>query len=415
MKAKIKEKIKSYLKKKGYALVNLNDVNNKNNAELQKTLGGINIAENLDYIINTEKVPFSEEDFMKRDDSVYTVSWVIPPLGIGSGGHINIFRAIDHIGRQGIKSKVYIYGGNEGTATKDLRDFVQKYYGVDLKHNEIYPSVKMMDYSDAVIATSWITAYVVNNFDNAVSKFYFVQDFEPFFFAVGSNYYLAENTYKMGFRGITAGDWLKDKLRDEYKMETESFWFAYDKDLYKPYERKDNKNRIFFYARPYTERRAFEIGVLAFEVLAKRMPDVEILFMGQKLDDYKFAFNYVDKGIVDIRNLAEEYSQCDMCLVLSSTNLSLLPMEVMASNSVVVSNYGANNEWLLNEDNAILVECDPIKIADKLEYYLKNKEELAKYRENSKKYISNITWENELKKVSDFIKKSVDKDMGDLK
>lgn len=72
-----------------------------------------------------------------------------------------------------------------------------------------------------------------------MSKFYFVQDYEPFFFPHGSYYELAKNTYKFGFRGITAGDWIKDKLIADFGMKADSFGFSYDKDMYVPLKKKE--------------------------------------------------------------------------------------------------------------------------------------------------------------------------------
>ena len=364
-----------------------------------------------DLVADQKKVPFDRAAFEKRDKDSIVVSWVIPPLGPGSGGHLDIFRAIDLLSGMGLKHRVYIYGGNEGIPSSDLKKTVKEYYGIYLGQNEIYANVRKMRYTDAIVATSWITAYIVRNFDNAVSKFYFVQDFEPYFYPMGSEYCFAENTYKFGFRGITAGDWLAQKLREEYGMETQAFSFSYERELYHPGEKKDDVNRVFFYARPYTERRAFEMGVLALEKLAEEIPDLEVIFAGQKLIGYDFKFKYKDMGIMHLDELSDMYAQCDLCLVLSMTNLSLLPMEIMASNSVVVSNKGPNNEWLCSEENSVMVETDPIDIAEKMKYYLTHKQELASKREKGRSYVETLTWEKELRKVYDFIVASVSSDL----
>ena len=364
-----------------------------------------------DLVADQKKVPFDWAAFEKRDKDSIVVSWVIPPLGPGSGGHLDIFRAIDLLSGMGLKHRVYIYGGNEGIPSSDLKKTVKEYYGIYLGQNEIYANVRKMRYTDAIVATSWITAYIVRNFDNAVSKFYFVQDFEPYFYPMGSEYCFAENTYKFGFRGITAGDWLAQKLREEYGMETQAFSFSYERELYHPGEKKDDVNRVFFYARPYTERRAFEMGVLALEKLAEEIPDLEVIFAGQKLIGYDFKFKYKDMGIMHLDELSDMYAQCDLCLVLSMTNLSLLPMEIMASNSVVVSNKGPNNEWLCSEENSVMVETDPIDIAEKMKYYLTHKQELASKREKGRSYVETLTWEKELRKVYDFIVASVSSDL----
>ena len=97
------------------------------------------------------------------------------------------------------------------------------------------------------------------------------RDFEPHFYAHGSEYEFAENTYKMGFRGITAGDWLRDIMRNEYGMQADSFHFSYDDKVYQPKEKPDNEKRVFFYARPVTPRRDFELGML--EMCIRDSPD----------------------------------------------------------------------------------------------------------------------------------------------
>lgn len=46
------------------------------------------------------------------------------------------------------------------------------------------------------------------------------------------------------------------------------------------------------------------------------------------------------------------------------TNLSLLPLELMACGCVVVSNRGENVEWLLNDDIAVLADGTPEALAE---------------------------------------------------
>ena len=112
------------------------------------------------------------------------------------------------------------------------------------------------------------------------------------FFPVGSDYAFAENTYKFGFRGLTAGDWLKNKLHDEYGMQTNSFLFSYDNELYQAGKKRDAVPRIFFYARPVTARRDFELGLLALNEITKRNSDVEVVFAGWDVSNYRIPFKH---------------------------------------------------------------------------------------------------------------------------
>lgn len=371
----------------------------------------INLVNGYHFIMNREKTPFSPEDYKKlQKEEKLVLNWVIPLPGIGSGGHINIFRFICNLQNMGFQNRVYAMNGDESTPQKEFYDFVEKYYGVTDKTLELYYGTKNMKAAHASIATSWETAYVVNNFDNTVSKFYFVQDFEPYFFPLGSRYSFAENTYKFGFRGITAGYWLKDKLREEYGMETEGFGFSYDRNIYSLRKKKDTTSRVFYYARPFTERRSFEMGLLVLSELHRQMPEVEIVMAGSSLEEYEISFPYIDLGTVALEELSELYAQCDLCLVLSHTNLSLLPLEIMASGSVVVCNRGANSEWLVNETNSVMTDADPVDIVEKMLYFLTHKEQLEKKRKSGQAFAEKTSWVKEAEKVAKFVKKGIAED-----
>ena len=360
------------------------------------------------YIIDDSKINFVKEDYIRLKDGPIYLNWIIPEMGMGSGGHINIFRFVTKLQKRGIKNRIYTTYPINIQTDGELRAFLRANYCLDPDEIELYCGTEKIAFAHGTVATSWQTAYFVRKFNNTLSKFYFVQDYEPFFYAVGSEYIFAENTYKFGFYGITAGDWLKEKLHNEYGMKTASVGFSYDRDIYRPIQKRDNVKRIFFYARPVTARRAFELGLLALIELYHRMPDIEVIFAGWDIGNYDIPFIHLNGGMIKLEELSDLYGQCDMCLVLSSTNLSLLPLEVMASNSVVVSNRGENNEWLLNLDNAILTDFDPLDIARKMEYYLVNSDELAKIRARGKAFAESTDWEVEAKKAYDIIVREIE-------
>ncbi|MDY5577160.1 MAG: glycosyltransferase family 4 protein [Lachnospiraceae bacterium] len=363
-----------------------------------------------DYIMDVEEIPFQKEEYELAKNGPIILNWVIPEMGVGSGGHINIFRFVNLLQKMGIKNRIYIFKGNNLDTNEKLRAFLKEHYDIINDDIEVYSDVSYMKFAHGTFATSWNTAYYVRKFNNTISKFYFVQDFEPYFFALGSEYMFAENTYRFGFRGITAGDWLKDKLRDEYGMKTSSFGFSYDRDLYIKKEKRDNVKRLFFYARPVTARRAFELGLLTLNEITKRKPEVEVVFAGWDVSNYEIPFKHLNAGSVRLDQLADLYAQCDMCLVLSNTNLSLLPLEVMASNSVAVCTKGANSEWLVNDENAVMVDFDPIAIADKIEYYFDHPEELAAIREKGMEFAQKTSWEKEAQKVYDAVLEGIKED-----
>ncbi len=373
---------------------------------IDTSCGKTDVIQFYGWIANNTEIPLNDEQKKAVGESTI-VNWVIPDIGVGSGGHMNIFRFISHLERMGLHNRIYLFASTKFSSDEDFRGFLKEYYSSTLNDSRIeaFCSVDSMTYAHATIATGWQTAYYVRRFNNTDYKYYFVQDFEPSFFPLGSEYIFAENTYKFGFKGITAGDWLKDKLHAEYGMETESFGFSFDKDIYVPKEKKDDVERIFFYARPVTPRRAFELGLLALNEIYKKRPDIEVIFAGWDVSNYEIPFKHKDVGTAKIEDLSVIYANCDICLVMSTSNLSLLPLEVMASNSVVATSYGANNEWLLNEDNTILFENDPLDIADKINYYLDHPELIKEKREKGLEFAQSTDWEKEARKVYEFILK----------
>lgn len=376
------------------------------------------IVDNYHFIVDTEKIPLDKEAFAAHEnDEKILLNWVIPEAGEGSGGHTTIFRFISHLENLGFHSRIYLFCSiNYRHNNEKLREFLADKFPILDSRVEAYWDVSEISFAHATFATSWETAYFVRNFDNTVSKFYFVQDYEPYFFAKGSFYELAENTYRFGLRAITAGDWLRDVMRGEFGMQADSFLFSYDKENYKPRKKRDERPRVFFYARPVTARRDFEIGMLALSELSKRIPDLEVIFAGWDLGVYDIPFAHRSLGIVTPAQLSKLYSQSDLCLVISNTNLSLLPIEIMASNSVAVCSKGPNSEWLVNDENCVLVDYDPVQIADTMEYYMTHPEELAKKRAMGRAFAkTNTTWEAEAEKVSAVLRKALAEDTEKLK
>ena len=210
--------------------------------------------------------PFGGMGEVKKE-SKNTINLFIPPFVKGSGGHLNIFRFIKNLENLGFENRIIILElGHSLPAAKHLKSNIKKWF-FPLKA-EVYVGIKRkIPQSYFAFATSWVTAYYVNRFNGCIKKCYFIQDYEPSFYSVGTNFTLAENTYNFKFTAFTAGTWLSNKLSNEFNMETYPLGFSFDKSIYRPMplnKKNDGIKRIFFYARPPTGRRAFELGLLVF-------------------------------------------------------------------------------------------------------------------------------------------------------
>ena len=327
------------------------------------------------------------------------INWIVPSVAKGSGGLANIFRAIYHLEQWGHTNRVYTIG-KWATGGKGIRDFVRTSYFPIEASIETF-SDQIAD-SDALVATNWMTAYAVRSAGNTARKFYFVQDLEHLFHAQGSFAEFAKATYRWGFQGITLGNWNAEVLESEFGMPCAPFGFSYDKEIYSckgDLRRSGRGNRVLFYARPNTERRGFELGVLALSLVAKKRPDIEFVLVGFPPRRIRFPFSSILPGVVSPAELAAWYRKCDAALVLSHTNLSMLPLELMACGCAVVSNTGRNVEWLLDEEVSQLAQPDPQSLAAAMLQLLEDERLRVKKVSAGRAFAEQTDWVSEIRKI----------------
>ena len=86
-------------------------------------------------------------------------------------------------------------------------------------------------------------------------------------------------------------------------------------------------------------------------------------------DDAESRYLVDNLGLVDYRETANLYRKCDVGLVLSvSKHPSYLPLELMASGALVVSNVNRAGSWLLRDgENSLLAEPTAESLAAVLE------------------------------------------------
>src|SRR5690349_18594097 len=236
------------------------------------------------------------------------INWLTPDVrGVRSGGLSTIVRTIQQLERWGHTNRVYalaVTAFDEARATEFVRT---NYFPIEARIEEFKGETAD---SDALIATSWATAYVARKLGNTARKFYFVQDLEHLFYPEGSLCEFARQTYRWGFHGITVGQWIADVLHAEFEMECSPFGLSYDREVYSPNGSRrvrEQRKRVLFYARPQTERRGFELGVLALSVVAKKRPDVEFVLVGFPPRRMRIPFRAVFPGVLSPTELAELY------------------------------------------------------------------------------------------------------------
>jgi hypothetical protein len=294
-------------------------------------------------------------------------AWIMSPPGANSGGHQNIFRFLKVLEDAGHEVRIYLYSATPSHNPAEVRALLTSSTSFASVRATIepMPAGGLPADLDAVFATSWETAYASFNDPGDARRFYFVQDFEPRFYPVSSEAVLAENSYRFGFFGITAGGWLATKLARDYGMATASYDFGSDPRHYRLMDGVV-RDSLVFYARPETPRRGFELGVLALELFARAHPEVPIITAGQDLSRYRLPFAFENRGNVQVSELGALYNRSVAALVLSLSNLSLLPLELLACGTIPVVNTGENNELVSSNPFIDYAEPLPAALADHL-------------------------------------------------
>ena len=292
-----------------------------------------------------------------RPGAPLTVAWVCVPPAPGSGGHTTMFRLVTALERAGHTCVIYLTD-RHGWSIDQHRETVRAWWP-DVRA-DVRDAAEGIDDAHAIFATGWSTAYPVLASPAKGLRFYLVQDFEPSFYPAGSESLLAEATYRFGFHAVTAGRWLSELLARDYGARADHFDFGCDLDRY-TLDRSAERTGICYYARSSKPRRAYELGIAALELFADRHPEVDIHFYGDAVAQP--SFRAVNHGTMTPAELNELYNGCVAGLVLSATNVSLVPHEMLAAGCLPVVNDAEHNRIVLDNSEVVYSGATPFELA----------------------------------------------------
>jgi glycosyltransferase involved in cell wall biosynthesis len=291
-------------------------------------------------------------------DGRLRIAWICSAPAPGSGGHTTMFRMVAALERAGHVCTVYLVDRHGWELDQHVRT-IRRWWP------DVRAAVRGFDAgvadAHAIFATSWTSAYQALGSSARGTRMYFVQDYEPAFHPAGSESLMAEATYDFGFHGVTAGRWLALLLRDRFGMTAEPFDFGVDLDSYALGDAAGARNGICYYCRPSTPRRAHELAVAALDRFATLHPDVDIHAYGEPMG--RVPFRVVEHGLQTPAQLGELYRRCVAGLVLSATNVSLVPHELLAAGCIPVINEAEHNRVVLANDHVAYAPPTPFDLA----------------------------------------------------
>jgi O-antigen biosynthesis protein len=240
--------------------------------------------------------------------------------------------------------------------------------------------------------TGWQTVARVLRLEGASARAYLVQDHEPEFYPTSAEREWAAWTYRQGLHCIAASPWLADLVHRRYGAGATSFDLGIDHARYRPAAVERRTDRVLFYARAVTPRRAVPLGLLALEELHRRRPQIEIALFGESRP-IAAPFPYRPLGVLEAGDLARAYSEATVGLVLSLTNPSLIPQEMLAcglpcvdvASESMLATYGADGP-------ATLAAPEPIALCEAIEALLSDSVRRARQAAEGLRWAAGRTW-----------------------
>ena len=286
------------------------------------------------------------------------IAWIMPDLLDGSGGHRTIISNANYLVTKGYQCDLYFNEDYISTADQMYKK-ITNYFG-ECKC-QVYVGLRLRCDYDMIFATySVITPEIVKN-SNCKNKMYFVQDFEPWFNAMGDGYISKENTYMEDFRMVSIGNWLVHKISSEYNGKITSFPFCADLNIYKPIP-IEKEEAVCFIFQPDKPRRCVELGLRALKIVKAIKPNLKIYLYGSR-QEYYVDFEHENLKIISLQECNKLYNKCKVGLCISSSNPSRIPFEMMASGLPVVDVYRDNNLYDMPDGGVTLAYSTPQSIA----------------------------------------------------
>ncbi len=290
-----------------------------------------------------------------------TVGWVCTPPSPGSGGHTTMFRMVEAVEAAGHTSILYLYDRFHGQLSRHERVIRDCWPTVRAEVRSVASGMAPLD---AYVASGWPTAHVLAaRGELPTRRLYLIQDYEPFFYPHGSEYALADDTYRFGFRSITIGRMVANLLGERFNVCAQVAEHSCDTSVYK-LTNPGQRSGVVFYAKPGVGRRGFELGAIALQEFHRRRPEQEIHIFGDA--SARVPFPVINHGSLPPAQLSELYNQCRAGIVMSFTNLSLVPAEMLASGAIPAIIGPSNVRVDLENEFARWVDPSPRGLADEL-------------------------------------------------
>lgn len=335
------------------------------------------------------------------------IAAVIPPFQRGSGGHMSLFQLLVRL--EGMGHEISLWLDDElGLMKEDrparIRRQIRDWFAP--LEAPVYRGFENWVGADVAMATGWQTAHSVAMLPGCRARAYLVQDHEPEFYATSAEAAWAEQTYALGFHHLCGSPYLEDMVT-RYGGTSSRFSFGIDHSTYYPRSSPREADTIVMYGRDVTPRRAVPLAIMAVHELLQRRPQTRVLCFGNK-DPIDAPFDYENLGVLSLDELAETFARATVGLVLSMTNYSVIPQEMLACGLPVVELAGVSGEGVFGLDGGVtFASFSPVDIADALEHLLADEAERRRRALEGLRWASGRTWDTGATEVEQGVREAL--------
>lgn len=361
-----------------------------------------------------------DRPIQQRSSDSLSIDIVIPDFETGGGGHMTIFRLVSYLESKGHDCTIWVKDYNPEKHSISPGETINTHY-TKLSSAVLPLSASFVwKQGDALIATSWDTAEFVELHKGFSQKFYFIQDYEPYFFAHGAKYHCALNTYSLGLKAICASEWLHRKMIAEHNAESVAFQLSYDPRYYYTEPNGtlipecDDEGRpiirIAVYARSSTPRRGVELVLEALSLLPKEPIRYCIELFGCEAGLVHLPRNAegVDHGILSSEELGRLYRSCHIGIALSCTNHSLVPQEMIACGLAVIELDTPANQINYPTGTVLFAEANAAAIAAAIVNVSIDADMRRQLSYSALEWVRQTSWDNSFGTVEQFIQRNVE-------
>ncbi|WP_405372087.1 MULTISPECIES: glycosyltransferase family 1 protein [unclassified Microbacterium] len=292
------------------------------------------------------------------------IGWVVVPPTPGSGGHTTFFRMLAAAERAGHRNTLLLYDRYGGDTATHLDRLRRGWPWLDCEVRDIDDP---LDDLDAVVASAWQTAHVMarRTAELPVERFALLQDYEPDFYARGSLRALAEDSYRFPVENIALGPMVAQRVADELGVACRVIPYGTDRTTYRLLAPASRRQGVVFFAKTGNDRRGYRLGVLALREFQRRAPEVPIDVYGDTMREPGLRVR--NHGYLSPDALNELYNAAAAGLVLSFTNVSLVPAELAAAGAIPVMNDFDGARAVFDNPHASWAAPTPGSLAQALE------------------------------------------------